>query len=360
MFKAFWRPEAILFVSVFCLTLAVQYASWSYFDYTDQEVWESAVSIFSEGKEISLSDVSFGYPGMTILWLGRFFVAEGMLVPKATALSISILISFSVALATLLAYLLRKNSFWFAGVFGLLLFSRLYTFATPPSAVVTPLIVSLFLYMLYLFERPNIGKRSLIFLGVLLGLALLTRLDIGLLVFCAVLVPAYVLFREKTFYIFGFSCLVFVLGDTHLWHTPLTYIYEVFIKIQDHTLHTYGGHTYVNIFTSSPLAFISLVFGLILFFGYKKEFTLPRGYFVWFLVTTLGIAALLLIPESRVVWYFYPLLFTWEILLPLFLFMLLPKIQVPKPFLFLNEKRLEAVTVSLLIGSQFVLLLSIL
>jgi hypothetical protein len=357
-----------VFLGVFLVASLLQTVAWFSVTPIDKNSWSAAMLETSRTFYIhpTLDDPSYfayGYPGTTLHYLGALFMTIG--IPRVTAflMTVILLISLGIALASTLLYRLRPESPWWVGGASALLLSTYYYLSTPASAVILPLIISLVLFTLYAFEKGEaLSKRAMLIFGITIGAAFATRFDIS----AAVAVPSFLFLvffiREKAVYVAGYALVTLILLDPYLWVEPvehLAYIFEriLFSYTTVNHWNSGGWHTSPYIIGShSPFAILS--FAIILLFALVRPYILPvsRVFLAWMLgVSVLVIGALTLSPVNfRPLWYFFPIFLMWEILFPLFLIALARALENRKPFSRLDSTGRERLIVGFFMLSQVI------
>ena len=279
---------------------------------------------------------AYGHPGGPII-LGTIFINELTHTPYRTSLIIFLTL-FNALLITgisFFCYLLKKGSIWFVLVFCILSMNRLFVYASPPSAVVALLITLLAVITIYMLEnRDKIKLPYIVLWSVVAGLTISTRADIG--IFMSAIFFVSIFFRlgwQKILTIPIFVLLTFFLTDPFMWSMPIQHIADILGKaIYHYSSFNLPEHlSFVRIANISYLMFISALISLTLLIKRKSSFPIPNYFIYTLLLITTVLYALFLTSSYQAERYFLPIVFIWQIFLPVFLFSLLPKVDTSLP-----------------------------
>jgi hypothetical protein len=185
------------------------------------------------------------------------------------------------------------------------------------------------LYTLWLYEkRGEPATAELLGWSATAGALAATRADIGgvlVVSFGILLVARYGGRLTGSLLVLAFAA--FSIFDPFMWFMPVTHIQGIFKKMFVHYTGTLiTGHDYVT----SILSFAARGLGAIVLAGLlalRKELPVPGAFIVTLLGATTLVCLVLFTAGFDATRYFMPLIFIWEILLPLFLVSLL----VPAP-----------------------------
>jgi hypothetical protein len=313
-----------IFRQVFLLSFAVHMVKLSIY-LADGDMWANQIKYFLEKNSLVFDfHAAYGHPGTSLVTLGCILhTVFGLSFRTAVTVSASLLLSTVTASCASLCYLLKPASLWWFTTAFILTLSRFYVAATPPTAIVMPLVVLLVLSSCWLWDRTRTGTRWLHFLwGVIVGISASTRLDVTLLVG----MPLFLLlsFRSGAGVIAPIAagvCLSFFLTDPFLWFMPVRHVSDLMSKF---TLH-YSNYTTSRTIPwpewahGIPLATIAIVLFLFLLARRKTPGAIPTQPLLVFLGITLTAGLLLTSSKFQAIRYLYPLIIVWEILLPLFL-----------------------------------------
>ncbi len=346
-----------MFLLIFSISCIVQGSLWSYAEYTDEGIWTSAVERFLQGVQITIDDPEYGYPATTLLLPARAFVAAGMSVSSSVVATMTVLISILISCIGLITYVLRPKRLWWLTVTGWLIFHSLYTDATPPSALFSLFFVLIALTLLYIKERQIQTALPFVFLGIANGLALATRLDMALFLLVGEALFLWFIDKKKTWMVVLISGALFLLLDFHMWTMPIEYITGIYHKIHYHYAFKSSSTSLLRILMMSPLGVLSLFLSGALLYISKKEFPLPKTFWLWLMGTTVALGGALYSSDYHPSWYFYPLFFVWEVFFPLFLLTALEKVKTPPSLAWFTQNILKYTFVFLLIAAQIMALL---
>jgi hypothetical protein len=157
-----------------------------------------------------------------------------------------------------------------------------------------------------------------------------TRSDIGL--FCTASFILTLLFTKsltvRQAFVLGIqSFVVFCIFDPFMWFMPIQHLKDLVYKIVYH----YSDISQVTIplytiLLMSAVSVLSMGLGIWFVFRNTKEVTpLPRVFICVLLLMTVVLYAIFLSAHSQAERYYMPILFIWEVFLPLFIFYLIDK-----------------------------------
>jgi len=156
------------------------------------------------------------------------------------------------------------------------------------------------------------------------GLAIANRFDISLLT-GALMIPLliYILRPHQLAVVISAATITFSVSDPYLWFLPWDHIQAFITKAsyhyQDYAPLPFSPNT---LLLASAFALIS-IFLTIISFAARLPLPLPRKYIAYVLGVTSSITLILLNASYHVAWYFLPLIFFWETVLPLTLLQLI-------------------------------------
>ena len=149
----------ILFIFIFSFIVAgfFQWTRWKSFDFIDVYMWSHQAQFVQTGnpEEFNTKE-AYGHPGGPLIE-GTIAIHQAFNISYDYALIIfiSIFNALVIAASCALCFLLRKNNLWWLAVLSALSFNIMYNVATPPTALVSPLIVLLCLLTLYFYENKE-------------------------------------------------------------------------------------------------------------------------------------------------------------------------------------------------------------
>ncbi len=312
-------------VLVFLIIFPFQLLFWHTDQFTDEVLWERRTAALYEDLHSAhldaLNPVYSGHPGVSIMSIGALGVYIGLTSLEALRLSVSFLYAAAGALIVTLIRYIYRNTLWWLTVLSLLIFHSSLSSASPTNTVMAPLATSLFLlaWFLYSQERYRHSTSLYVVWGIIIGFAGITRVVSTTLL----LLPlTMLLLRKDTWrYIFlsaGIGITTAVLFDPFLWHTPLQHIQHIISGSSINFTETViDAPLHVRDFILfAPTALLSFVLALVLVF-IRNLPKLDRQ----FLQTALILSVLFAIPflsvRAQSVRHFMPLIFIWDILLPL-------------------------------------------
>ncbi len=324
-------------VGIFFIALIIQGATWKEFGMTDSRMWGSQAKyvLSSDPRQFNFAE-AYGHPGGPIIE-GTIIIHK--LFPwlpydQSVLVFITIFNSLIITAICALCYLLRKDKFWVAAVLGVLSLNRLYEYATPPSAVAPLLLVFLCLLTLYAYEhKTEIRPSMLVLWGVVGGLLFATRADTGGLsgaVFLIFLLATKSINWGKLWLPLGAAAASFVVADPFMWFMPIQHLSDLVHKFTFHYVDFVPSHlTFMNIFHVSSLSLLCIFFAIIFLFPSKKIVSpLPRTFVLTNIFLTVILYIVVLTADFQSIRYLLPVLFIWEIFLPLYIFSLVDKIRL--------------------------------
>lgn len=327
------RRFFIFFTCIFIVSVLFQGIQWKEFDMVDSGIWgnEARYVLDNDPREFNFL-AAYGHPGGPIIE-GAIVLHALFDLPYDTSVLVlvTLLNSLFVAGACVLAVLLRRGSLWWIVVLGTLSLNRLYDYATPPSAVVTVIIAFLCLLTLYIFEKKERLKPAyLICWGIVSGLAIATRADVGLFssaVFLALLVPR--IGWRVTALLIGEAVLVFAIFDPFMWFMPVQHLKDLVFKIVYHYADFAPAHLgLTEVVTFSSIAFVSMFLSVQFLLLRKRIMSPLPPLFIGALLSMAGaFYVVFLTADYQATRYFLPILFIWEMFLPLFIFWLIDAVQ---------------------------------
>ena len=324
----------IIFFCIFIASFLLQGLRWKEFNIADGKMWGNEAQYVQNNDPREFDFLAaYGYPAGSIIE-GNIIVHKVLNISydQALLIIITLLNSLGIAGICIMCIILRGNNLWWMAVFGTLSLNRLYEYATPPTAVAAVFIVLLCLLTLYIYEQREKSKSPyLVLWSLTAGFFISTRADIGVFSFIIFL---FLIFKsvgwKKAGILTAASFLSFVIFDPFMWFMPLQHIKDIIFKI----FYFYAEQTqtslgFVALLSISFLACISLFLGISFLFLRKKTTPpLPVYFIVTLLIMTLGFYIIILKSHFQAERYFLPIIFIWEVFLPLFIFYLIEKIDL--------------------------------
>jgi len=332
----------------------------------DEVFWSNQARFVEAGSPEQYNTAhAYGHPGGPVI-LGTIAVHHVAGVDYETALPV-FLTTFNGVVITAIATLcrrLRPDRLWWLPVLGTLSVDRLYAVSTPTSAVAGPLIVLLTLLTLRIVERGVVSWRQLASWSLVAGLAVATRFDIGSITTSFLFgVLATTLRWRQVVGMAAAAFAVFVVCDPYMWYMPVRHVGDLLGKAALH------HQTFVRnrldpgeVVSLSATAFLGLAFTLL---GQAVPGVVRKklpAVFVWALLAlTVSLYGVFLSASYQAARYFIPIVFIWQVFLPLQLFDLVAGLRFPSLGTEVARTRARAICaaliVLLLVGSQFSFLL---
>ena len=347
----------LIFVGSFPIFLALGL----YKDYLDEAYWEGGAALLAAGKSIAPDNLVFGYPGSTLIFPNAALILLGFSAEISFKLVVAFYLAILTASAALLGLILRPQSVWWIALVIIFLTNPLYYSGTPPSIVLPALITLIALFLLYIFERKITSVYAYIGLGVLCGIALATRFDFSMLFLLCVTV--FLLFTRKlkgAFLLCVAAVSTCFLATPFIWIHALSYLLAVYLKIAEHLSNPIGFA-----YDTGPLIPPIVCMILSIYLGgrsfLRNEDAIPRPILVWLYFVTIVLGGVLYSLSFHPIWYFFPMIFLWQALLPLFAFHLLERVPLPQSgILGTTRKRLELDCIAAFAVLQLVFLFNVL
>ena len=308
----------------------------------DNSMWANQTKYFEtgDGRQFDAT-LAYGHPGGTVI-LGTLFVHK--VVPDikyndALVIFLCILNGLIIASITCLCFILRPNNLWWLTSAGMLSLDRLYEFATPPSVVVTLLLVLFTLITLYIYEQKNTNLKTLLIWGFIAGLSLASRTDISFIfIICYLLLLLQNIDWRKLLTPLVAILLTFTIFDPYMWFMPIRHISDLISKVIYHYENFYMPFrmSHLEIVSISFLALVSMFLATTyLVFKKKLPGVLPARFSVVSLIMTTMLYSIFLTSRYQAIRYFLPIIFTWQLFLPLFVFPLIEMVD----FSFLKSEK---------------------
>jgi hypothetical protein len=316
-----------IFIFSFIFAALCQWFVFSEFGVFDFTMWADQAKYVQTNNPIQFDYLqAYGHPGGPIIE-GTILIHSLFHLSYENALTVfmSLLGGLAIAGITLICFLFLRNNLWWPVVLIGLSFSPMYGYSTPPSTLAAILIVFLWIFSIYIYERDKINFKSLTFLSFILGFIIATRLDIGSLMALSLLlfIKPKLSWRE-VFYVTLGVIAVFIILDPFMWFMPIGHIKDLWFKITYH----YEEFTptklgWLRVFNISTFAGISFLLSLI-FVSEKNKLKspIPIRFIYIFILTTLALYVVFLTSRYQAERYFLPLILIWQILLPIFVFTL--------------------------------------
>lgn len=175
--------------------------------------------------------------------------------------------------------------------------------------------------VLYLYEhRETPALQAGLLLGGSAGACIATRTDIGVFGFSIFLIFLLLVKRlslRGAVIAIVTTTGVFVLLDPFMWFMPLEHIGDLIYKVTYHYADIAQAHvTITSLLHIATLSLMSIALCIYFLFAKRKE-PLPRPFVFVLLGMSVVWVSIFLTAHSQAERYFLPILFAWEVLLPL-------------------------------------------
>lgn len=322
-----------LFFACFLFFLLVHVVFWHAVNFIDQDPWVVRVQQLAHdlrNPSVAFNTVNYGaHPGMAVVLIAA--VAHILGSTPATGLkgAVALLAALAIAGIAVACKAARPRTGWWLMASAFVGFNPLNLHITPTNAVMALLVPLMSILVLLLYEARGASRRWVLctVLGLCAGLALATRM-----IETIVLGSFFVLFLlptlriKKIFLVIGTAIITAVAFDPLLWFIPFEHVRHVVSRATAHFSDVGVGSVLVTdpvlfreaLVLSASLAVISAVLGY--FFVLLHQLYVPPvpwKFLFLLLFLTLAFAALFLTATSRSPRYFYPLIFLWQMLLPI-------------------------------------------
>lgn len=286
-------------------------------------MWADQTQYVLEGNSGQFNfDNAYGHPGTTIV-LGTASLRWLLKLPFLDALYLFMTLSSVVLIVVAfgLSYKLWRNKYWAVVVGFILVGQKAYEYATPPSIIGSLLAVNLALVTLLIIGGKS--KFNLIW-GLLAGLLVATRFDVGVVIAGAFLFGAFLKVGwNATLKMTVVLLLIFILANNFMWKMPIQHLRDLVYKIAYH-YSEYPAVTKVAWLDLANFYFpaiASVALGIV-FIMLRKKYSspLPFYFILTLLGITFGLGFVFLTARYQSIRYFLPLNLIWQVLLPVFVF----------------------------------------
>jgi hypothetical protein len=339
-----------IFIIAFLVTSIFQFLFLISLGFYDQNMWadQAKYVVIGDPKEFNAFQ-AYGHPGGTVI--------DGVVaVQKITGLSyytsitifLPIFNGLLAGLISVLCYLLSGEFLWSMAILGTLAGDALYESSTPPSAVAALLIVLLCLLTLYIYKKFDSQSEKektnfLFFWSLVSGMAVATRADIGIVSTFVFILLLKSKINWKQFLYSGLGAfLSFCVFDPFMWFMPVKHIGDLIGKVVYHyadfaPVHLNGFY----VLSFSSLLVISVFLSIILIFMRQKIYSvLPPIFTCALIIMTTFLYDIFLTAHYQAERYFMPIVFIWQVFLPIFIFTFVDHMNFD--FLRNNEKENKA------------------
>ena len=359
-----------LFIAAFLVACLGQGFVFFNIGILDEAFWADQARYVEAGSPEQYNPAhAYGHPGGPVI-LGTIAVHHLAGISYETALPVflTLLNSIVIAAITTLCCRLRPDSLWWLPVLGMLSVDKLYAVSTPTSAVVGPLLVLLTLVTLRIVEQEKVSWWWLAGWSLVAGLAVATRFDVGSITTLFLFGVLTTTLRRRQLAVIAVAAFaVFVACDPYMWYMPVHHVGDLMGRIILNYRHSTPASTPatlepLHVVSFSALAFLGMMLSI---FGHTKVFpyrrTIPRQLVLALVPLTVLLYGVYLSARCPAVRYFIPIVFIWQVFLPLQLFDLIAGLRFQSLRTEVARGRVKqlcaAVVALLLVGSQFYFLL---
>lgn len=355
-----------IFLGTLLVSLLTQGWLWHHITFVDKYLWVEHMQHLVQMDNQMFSKQIYGHPGtpaMDVAILAHWVF--GIAWEPALLGSLALLNAVSIAGIATVAYLLKPNSWWWVAAAGMVLTNRLYFSATPPTAVVAPLLTFITLLTWWLYEKgKHTPWRPIIIWAAAMGIAGATRADMSGLFAIGLLIPLVPrLGWKKIIAMIAIAWLVFWAINPFMWWVPVRHVADLLGVMRFHYTE-YEAHQIplAGLLLISPLALIGLLLaGSWMFLTSHITQPVPPKFLRWLMFLTAAICVLLFQSRFQANRYFFPLAFVWEAILPLFVLEGVQHLRfdwIHSPWATKKSQQLAAAfVVVLLLGGQWTMLL---
>lgn len=290
----------------------------------DLRMWSEQMTFVRTHDQQALSFyAAYGHPGTTLVE-GGLLIRWLFGVSDMTAL-ITVLSVLTAAFATIvvaLARTLRPQSWWWLGTLVVVTINRMY-YTTPPSMLILPVVAVLVLMTWQALERRSRNWRPAVVWGMVAGFSAATRFDITLL-----LVPLLlaVLWRSSgwkwTLTAMGVGAVALFTFDPFFWIMPIQHAVDLVRKFQIHytDFRLPGGYLFgfatLDYYIWPGLAILGSLWAMR---HDHERHAAPRELLFVLYAATVIVTVVVLSSSYQSIRYFLPLMYLWNLLLPLYL-----------------------------------------
>lgn len=319
------HQTAIFFLGALLVAGLVQGTLMSHIALIDEEVWLKRVTLFA--ADIWQQPASFeqryygGQPGMSfVTWAG--LLHTGGLSAKQS-LVIVLVVFNAVVLAAIytLLYQLRPTMYWWLAN-GSLLLHPYYLKSTPTNILMAPLAVLLFLLALKIYESRPQHWWPYLALGASIGFGLANRFTDTLLFAAGIAVCLFPLKKKHAGLVMGSALVSACIFDPLFLTEPIAHTVFIMGRVAVHYNAVLPGIPlhWSHISLLSPFLLVAVFFGLLFLFSPPAVPSPVSKKLLTIMLLISGImVASIMVAKAASARYLYPVVFLWEVFLPLFL-----------------------------------------
>lgn len=327
-------PRAVLWsIAIgFVIALCLQGVLWSRNAVVDIGIWaHQGEWLMSGNPEVFDFGKAYAHPGGTVVEGVLLLSMLGVSGETAVTVLISMFNAVVITLCVWLCHQLRRDWWWTTAVILILSLHTLYLIATPTTALAAPLVVLLCLSTIALYEKKwQPSAFALAGWGAIVGLAVATRADIGVFssaCFGALLLT--VLPWTRLLFAAAVALAIFVIANPFMWFMPVQHMYDLIHKITWHYADFAPSRlSFVGVLQLTLTSWISMSMAAVLW--WKNVHVIPTRVLVVLYAMTAILFTVFLTSQYQAARYFMPIVFIWDVLLPLFLLSALPLLAIRK------------------------------
>lgn len=334
-----------LFLAIFLVSFLMQSSYFRMMPFIDNDKWVSRTinlsqDIFTRPVHLNFYDENNNpryspHPGTTITLLSALLHKSGLSGQASLIFAITLLTSLLAASIASVCHYLRPHSPWWLVAAIIIIIHPLYFYSTPTNAIIGPVTALLFLLALTVYEKRSqpISLSLTSFISFVVGLGLSTRIHDTVFIAAPLFafIGAYISTR-RLLLMMAASALFAILLNPFYWFVPIEFIKGAILRTSSSIIYTgFPGFHLTPLWALyyTPLTIISIVLAVMFFIYARPKLPLSAPFLLTLFLITAATIGLFVSVKSQTLRYLYPLIFTWDILLPLFLLRLSDQIHFP-------------------------------
>jgi|GEM_PF-3359778 4-amino-4-deoxy-L-arabinose transferase-like glycosyltransferase len=329
------KSKLVIFFATFLVAFIIQTSYYQAIYLGDNDLWVQRLQNLSDDIlrapvhiDFKDSDDKFRYgahPGTSIILPAAIFYRLGADPQKSLINTVALLNAFLIATTTLVCFKLRPKSPWYISTGIILSIHPLYFYGSPINVIIATATALMFLLALSIYENRNKPtlKYYLISFAAATGLGLATRLPITVIIAAPLFsfISAYINVKKVILTILIALFTAFILNP-FLWLIPIEYMSTIILRTATHVVHVgiqVVAYTPALLIYYSPITPIAITFISILLFLPSYKPPVSRPFLITLILITGLVMSILFGSGFKTLRYLYPIIFTWDILFPLFL-----------------------------------------